>query len=488
MPSGSSPPPLLTARIHPATLRFASPRREAAFREDYFRSSLWLTRGGLLLGAVMYGLFGWLDVAMVPDAAPYLHFIRAAVCTYIAGVLALTFTRGFGVRNWQVIVSSVPLAAGLGVATFVGVGQDLNGYYDYYAGQMLILFYVHALLRLRFVWAWAVSAVLIGMYVVASLTLADTAGILLVNNTFFLLAANFSGMAASYGLENYARRVFAQHEELRESQRRLEREDARKSRELEAARQLQLASLPATRPDHPTAEWAASMRPAAEVGGDYYDWDVASDGTVTLAIGDATGHGVQAGALVTAMQSVFACLNREEDLARFLRRANRPLRRVGAGRLFMALALIRLRGHTIEVAGAGMPPALLYRAATGAVETISLRGLPLGSRARYPYAAQWVELSPGDTLVLMSDGLPELFDTRRHMVGYEGALALAEASVGGTPEEVVGRLNAAAVDWLRGGSLCDDMTFLVLRLKPAATEAGPPRWRRAEMDPELVEA
>jgi hypothetical protein len=239
-----------TARIHPLTLRFTSDRREAAFRADYFRSSLWLMRGALLLGAVQYALFGWLDVAMVPDAAPALHAIRAVVCTFVAGVLALTFTRRFTIRNFQWWLASVPLAAGLGVAAFVAVGQDVNGYYDYYAGQMLILFYVHALLRLRFVWASAVSAVLIGLYVVASATLADTTGILLVNNTFFLLAANFSGMAASYGLEYFARRVFIQAEELRESERRLQREDARKSRELEAARQPP-AGLAAGHPPRP---------------------------------------------------------------------------------------------------------------------------------------------------------------------------------------------------------------------------------------------
>jgi serine phosphatase RsbU (regulator of sigma subunit) len=458
-----------TARIHPLTLRFTSDRREAAFRADYFRSSLWLMRGALLLGAVQYALFGWLDVAMVPHAAPALHAIRAVVCVFVAGVLALTFTRRFTIRNFQWWLASVPLVAGLGVAAFVAVGQDVSGYYDYYAGQMLILFYVHALLRLRFVWASAVSAVLIGLYVVASATLADTTGILLVNNTFFLLAANFSGMAASYGLEYFARRVFVKAEELRESERRLQREDARKSRELEAARQLQLASLPAALPDHPTAEWSASMRPAAEVGGDYYDWDVAPDGTVTLAIGDATGHGVQAGALVTAMQSVFACLNREDELAHFLRRANRPLRRVGAGRLFMALALARLRGRTLELAGAGMPPALLYRAATGAVETLSLRGLPLGSRTRYPYTSLRVDLHPGDTVVFMTDGLPELFDADRAMVGYEEALALAGAAVGGPPAEVVERLNRAASDWVGGCPQGDDITFLVLRMKPEAS-------------------
>ena len=53
--------------------------------------------------------------------------------------------------------------------------------------------------------------------------------------------------------------------------------------------------------------------------------------------------------------------------------------------LFMALVIARLRGHTLELAGAGMPPALVYRAATQQVEQIPLKGMPLGGPAEFPY-------------------------------------------------------------------------------------------------------
>lgn len=47
------------------------------------------------------------------------------------------------------------------------------------------------------------------------------------------------------------------------------------------------------------------MKPATEVGGDYYDFHLADDGTLTVAVGDATGHGLKAGTFVTAMKSLF---------------------------------------------------------------------------------------------------------------------------------------------------------------------------------------
>ena len=58
------------------------------------------------------------------------------------------------------------------------------------------------------------------------------------------------------------------------------------------------------------------MFTATEVGGDYYDFDLGDDGTLTVAIGDATGHGMRAGTLVTATKSLFQALDGEAELAR----------------------------------------------------------------------------------------------------------------------------------------------------------------------------
>ncbi len=75
--------------------------------------------------------------------------------------------------------------------------------------------------------------------------------------------------------------------------------------ELEEARKLQLSMLPNEIPNHPNLEIAVSMETATEVGGDYYDFAVGSDGTLNIALGDATGHGMQAGTLVTIMKGIF---------------------------------------------------------------------------------------------------------------------------------------------------------------------------------------
>jgi hypothetical protein len=266
-----------------------------------------------------------------------------------------------------------------------------------------------------------------------------------------------------------AYRRFLDLQQAEEAARYLQAENERKTRELEGARALQLSMLPKTLPVHPCCELAASMQTATEVGGDYYDFDMDEDGTLTLAIGDATGHGLQAGTMVTATKSLFLLHAREKDLAAVLRRATLILQRMGMRKLFMALALVRLRDGVLELAGAGMPPALVYRAATGSVETVALKGLPLGSALPFPYRTQRVQLAPEDTVVLMSDGFPELFDADGAMLGYERAASLLTEIGGASAEEVIARFEETARAWAGGRALDDDITFVVLKARIPAS-------------------
>ncbi|MCB0284860.1 MAG: hypothetical protein KDF60_19935, partial [Calditrichaeota bacterium] len=77
----------------------------------------------------------------------------------------------------------------------------------------------------------------------------------------------------------------------------IQAENERKSKELEEARKLQLSMLPKELPKLPHLDIAVYMQTATEVGGDYYDFHVGLDGTLTVVIGDATGHGMQAGTM-----------------------------------------------------------------------------------------------------------------------------------------------------------------------------------------------
>lgn len=245
----------------------------------------------------------------------------------------------------------------------------------------------------------------------------------------------------------------------------LQSENQRQTQELEQARVLQLSMLPERVPEHPVVEIAAFMKTASEVGGDYYDFHMGPDGTLTFAIGDATGHGMAAGTMVTAMKGLFTDHAEEPDLVEVLGRSSRALRRMHLPKLYMALALGRLRDHTLEFVGAGMPPALVYRTSSGCIEEVALKGMPLGGPGDYPYRRQCVLLSEGDTVVLMSDGLPELRGESGELLGYECMPALLAEAAGRKPEAIIAHLMGIAKAWCDGQAPGDDMTFIVMQVK-----------------------
>ncbi len=264
------------------------------------------------------------------------------------------------------------------------------------------------------------------------------------------------------------RRVLVQEQTARDKEQELQRlaeDNLRKTRELEEARELQLAMLPAALPDLPKMSLAAEMRTATEVGGDYYDYVLDENNTLTVAIGDATGHGMRAGTLVAAVKSLFSALGASLKPAVFLRRCSRLIRGLNLGRLHMAMLIVRVNGATIRVATAGIPPAQLYRAIDGRVEELAAGGLPLGTHLDPEYQETEVELDPGDTLLLCTDGFAELATPDGTALGYSGATeAFREAAIG-TPSEIIRTLLATADSWSRGAPQEDDITFVVLQAR-----------------------
>lgn len=259
----------------------------------------------------------------------------------------------------------------------------------------------------------------------------------------------------------------------------LNAENRRKSKELEDARKLQLSMLPASLPKNKNATLAAFMETASEVGGDYYDVVHSNDGTLTICIGDATGHGTKAGLLVTAMKSLFNLMAEEEDLKLIMNRCSAAIKKMNLPRLYMAFALVRLQNDRLELVGAGMPPALIYRAGTGRVENIDLKGMPLGSVPDYPFEKKTVQINENDVLLLLSDGYPELINPDNEQLGYHNAADLLARSGTLTPEAIIGEFKKTAHEWIRSDRPNDDMTFVVLKKKSYSYSNIPGRAKKA---------
>ena len=251
----------------------------------------------------------------------------------------------------------------------------------------------------------------------------------------------------------------------KENKKLLQLENERKTKELEEARSLQLSMLPKVLPQLPNLDIAVYMKTATEVGGDYYDFIVGLDGTLTVAIGDATGHGMKAGTIVSMTKALFASGGSNLDMKTYFNQSSDALKGIELGRLMMAFMMIKIKSNKIEIANAGMPPLYIYRKQSKVIEEILIKGMPLGAIKDFPYEIRETEISSGDTFLLLSDGLPELQNELNEHYGYGRVKEAFEKTAEKEPEEIINYLKNETSKWINGKDPDDDVTFVVIKVK-----------------------
>ena len=287
-----------------------------------------------------------------------------------------------------------------------------------------------------------------------------------INSRIGLLA---SILAPLFSMSVYLARNFSRTRRKLETEvlerQLLEVENTRKTEELEEARELQVSMLPQTAPQLPNLDIAFEMRTATEVGGDYYDYNLTTDGQLTLAIGDATGHGTNAGLVVSAVKSLFKTSAPDAGNLETLERISQGIKSMNLKRLYMAMTLVRFNQNTLEFAGAGMPPALIYRADENRVEEVLLEGMPLGGVIGAEREEASFELQSGDTVLLMSDGLPEILNPKNEMLDYPRTKAAFEKVADQSPKTIIDRIFKVSTLWADGEPQADDITLVVIKVK-----------------------
>lgn len=454
--------------INPITLNFKTTELNNAFKEDLIKRSLWLARGSILFAIALYIIFGFLDDYIIPLAEQEAITIRVVGIIIFVLVLLITFIP-FLQKFYQQVMMLFILLGGLNVVWLVLVSEKFGGY-GIYTGIILTIIYAHSLLRLRFIYASLTTWLLVVYYTVVVLFLNDIPSENLINNTFFLIAANMLGMFSSYGIEYYMRLDFWKTIQIQRQTELLESEYNRKSRELEAAREIQLSMLPQSLPEHSKLDIAVTMKTASEIGGDYYDFHMSDDNMLTFAIGDATGHGAQAGAMVTAIKTLFSNYAPYMEVTDFLKKANHFIKQVKLPKLFMSLAVGKIYNNTIEISGVGLPPLILFRELENTIEEIPLKGMPLGSFTNFPFVKRRIKLLPGDTILLLTDGLPELFNENNEMFGYKRLKEIVNANRTKSVDEILHQIELNTMDW-SDNKQQDDITILLFKMKNTAEES-----------------
>ena len=241
-------------------------------------------------------------------------------------------------------------------------------------------------------------------------------------------------------------------------------EEERKNSELKAARDLQQSMLPKENPKRADLDIATFIRSSTEVGGDYYDFFPQVDGSIFSVCGDATGHGVTSGMMVSVTK---AGLNGISPVKpnKILQRLNGVVKRIDLGTLRMSLNIAEITQDEVYLSSAAMPPIYLYKAASNTIEEFMNNGLPLGGLRDEEFALEARNFEPGDVLIQLSDGLPEAPNSKGEMYDYERLKSLIQTSCHLSAQEIINVLIQSVDQWMEGKHNPDDITIVVTKKK-----------------------
>jgi phosphoserine phosphatase RsbU/P len=244
------------------------------------------------------------------------------------------------------------------------------------------------------------------------------------------------------------------------------------ARDLRIAREIQMGILPANLAAATRGtglEVHALIEPARQVGGDLYEVLRAADDRVVVALGDVSGKGIPAALFMAVSVTVLRTLARQiAEPDEILRRLNDELAEQNPRGMFVTLqclvfdlakrrvACAGAGHHQLAILSPGRPPRLAFPSS----------GRPAGLMPFNTIESESMDLAPGDTFVLFSDGVTEAMDPAEDFFGEERLLAELAGLPDAAPADVVARVMSAVRTFASGATQSDDITILAARYRP----------------------
>ena len=242
-------------------------------------------------------------------------------------------------------------------------------------------------------------------------------------------------------------------------------EKRRIERDLKLARNIQQGLLPDGDPSIEGFDIAGWNEPADDTGGDFWDHHPLPDGSLALALADATGHGIGAALMMAACRSLFrATTSISDDLIQIVDRINRLLHEDLSDSRSVTAVFAILEDDTLSFLSAGQGPLLRYLAANDRFKFQNAHGIPLGIMPDYPWPeAERFEMASGDFMMFVTDGFFEWEDDRGEQFGIPRMLKVLKANRDQPAREIIRAMHAAVTDFAGDVAQNDDLTAVVVR-------------------------
>ena len=245
-------------------------------------------------------------------------------------------------------------------------------------------------------------------------------------------------------------------------------------RDLRVAREIQMGILPAdvaSRVRGTGLDVHALLEPAQQVGGDLYEVLRLADDRVMVAVGDVSGKGIPAALFMGVTMTLLRAMARQSASPdEILRRVNDELLEQNPRGMFVTLQCLvfDLATRRVACASAGHHQAVLLAPGKPPRLVIEPSGRVVGMLPDNPVTTETLELQPGETLVLFTDGVSEAFDPDQELFGEERLLAHLAQQPGRNAKETTLSVIDAVRRHAAGAKQSDDITVLAVRGAPEA--------------------
>jgi sigma-B regulation protein RsbU (phosphoserine phosphatase) len=249
--------------------------------------------------------------------------------------------------------------------------------------------------------------------------------------------------------------------------KRAEQELRENEEQFRVAREIQQRLFPKAAPNVAGLDIAGVSHAAEATGGDYFDYLPMLRDRLGVVVGDVTGHGIGPALLMAETRAYLRILARNrEDTGEILTRANRILAEDIGYERFITMLLVSVdpRKRTFTFTNAGHPAGFVLGASGEIKAQLKRTGLPLGIKPDtvFPKAAE-SSLSPGDILLLLTDGIEEAVSPDETIFGTERILEVVRANRGKAAREIVDALYAAVREFAQNTPQLDDVTAVVIK-------------------------
>ena len=290
---------------------------------------------------------------------------------------------------------------------------------------------------------------------------------------FYLVIGLLAVLAAALLIRAYIRRKMRLLEEKHREQAKRERLE----NELQTAAQIQTSMLPRTIPAFPERkefDLFASMGPAKEVGGDFYDFFLIDDDHLCLVIADVSDKGIPAAMFM--MRSKTAIKNYARNglgPAEILENVNSTLCEGNDAHMFVTvwLGMLDLKTGLMRCANAGHEYPALMRAGGDYALLEDPHGFVLGGFENVPMTEYEIQLTPGDRLFVYTDGIPEAMNTEGKQYGGERLTACLNQLKNGTQEQILDGMLRSIRSFAGETEQFDDITMLGITYLDSISDA-----------------